>query len=57
MGTQQLINIIIGVLVIVLVFHLLGGVAVPTWRTNSLYMPGAGALLVIVILLFVLGRI
>jgi succinate dehydrogenase/fumarate reductase cytochrome b subunit len=57
MGTQQLVNIIIGVLLIMLVFHILGGVAFAGWRTNSLYMPSIYGIMVIVILLFILGRV
>ena len=57
MGMQQVINIIIGVLVIMLIFHILGGVVAPTWRANSLYMPSIYGIMVIVILLFILGRV
>lgn len=49
-------NLLVVVLIVLLLFHLLGGYVVPSYRAIPLYMPGTYSLLVIVLLVLVLSR-
>jgi uncharacterized membrane protein len=54
---MSLVNLLVLVLVALLLFHLLGGVAVPGYRATPFYLPGAGTILVIVLIVLVLARL
>jgi len=51
------VNLLVLVLVVVLLFHLLGGVVAPGYRALPYYLPGAGTLLVIVLIVLVVTRL
>ena len=54
---MSLVNLLVLVLVVLLLFHLLGGVAVPGYRAAPYYLPGAGTILVIVLIVLVVTRL
>jgi hypothetical protein len=45
------------VLVVVLLLHVFGGLAVPGYRAAPYFVPGAGTLLLIVLLVLVVTRL
>jgi hypothetical protein len=53
----SLVNLLVLVLVGLLLFHLLGGVVVPSYREAPYYLPGAGTILVIVLIVLLVTRL
>lgn len=51
------LNLLVIVLVVLLLFHLLGGVAMPGYRALPYYLPGAGTILVIVLIVLLVSRL
>jgi hypothetical protein len=51
------VNLLVLVLVILLLSHVFGGLAVPAYRAGPYFVPGAGTLLVIVLLVLVVTRL
>jgi hypothetical protein len=53
----SLVNLLVLVLVVVLLLHVFGGLAVPGYRATPYFVPGAGTLLVIVLIVLVVTRL
>lgn len=51
------VNLLVLVLVVFLIFHLLGGVVAPGYRALPYYLPGAGTILVIVLIVLLVSRL
>jgi hypothetical protein len=54
---MSLLNLLVAILVILLVFHLLGGVVAPGYRAMPYYLPGGVGLLVVVLIVIILMRV
>jgi hypothetical protein len=53
----SLVNLLVLVLVVLLLFHLLGGVVAPGYRALPYYGPGLWSILVIVLIVLVVTRL
>lgn len=51
------VNLLVIVLVVLLLFHLLGGAVAPGYRAMPYYLPGAGTILVIVLIVLLVSRL
>ena len=54
---MNLLNLLVLVLVVLLIFHLLGGVYAPAYRATPYYLPSGVGLLVVVLLVVVFSRL